>query len=456
MGTTRDLAEFVTEASFDQLPEDVVRTGKLCCLDWLAVTLAGSRHPLVDILVDLCRWLGGNGHATLVGRPERFSVLQAALVNGSASHALDYDDVHFDMLGHPTIPLLPVALALGEQKTTSGREFLLAFALGFETECRVGLAVNPDHYKLGWHATATLGTLGAAVTAARLLSLPVASIVHALGIAGTQASGVRQVFGTMTKPFHAGKAAMNGMLAALLAQRGFTCSTQILEGPLGFSTVLSTRQETDKITDGLGQHWALPRVLLKRYASCAETHPAIDAILALREQHAVDPGSGVSLQLDLHPFCMEVANIQKPASGLEAKFCIPHCAALALIEGEVGERQFTDAMARRVDLARLREKIQINTDPHMGPHQARVKLRTAHGAVFQAEADTMSIGQDMAMKEKTAIQKFQELAPPILGSSRAQRLQEGVLRLEELDDVGGVISLCSSPKKGITKLRGKG
>ncbi|MBW2145472.1 MAG: MmgE/PrpD family protein [Deltaproteobacteria bacterium] len=447
MQITRVLSEFVASASFDQLPDDVARTGKLCCLDWMAVTLAGSRQPLVEILVDLCRSLGGNEQATLVGRPERFSVLHAALVNGSASHALDYDDVHFDVIGHPTISLLPVAMALAEQNKTSGREFLLAFALGFETECRVGRAVNPDHYDKGWHATATLGTLGAAVTAARLLKLPAPAIVHALGIAGTQAGGVRQVFGSMTKPFHAGKAAMNGMLAALLAQRGFTCSTEILEGPRGFSAVLSTRQETQKITEELGRRWALPDVLLKRHASCFETHPAIDAVLALRQQHAMDPESVASLQLDLHPFCTEVANIRRPHSGLEAKFCIPHCAALALATGETGEGQFTDAVAFRDDLSRLREKITINTVPHLGIHKARIAVQMTDGAVLHAEADTLHIGRDISMKERTAVQKFQELAPPILGPRRTQQLREGILQLEELNDVSGLISLCSSPRE---------
>jgi len=220
MEITKALSEYIVKLKFSDLPKDVVEGAKLCFLDWLGVTLSGSKEPLTNILATVAEEQGGKPQATLIGRKKKASLLQAALINGAASHALDFDDVHLGMMGHPSAPVFPAILALGEWKKVSGEQFISAFIAGFEAECRVSSIVYPEHYLCGWHATGTLGHFGAAAACANLIGLTPSQTVYALGIAGTQASGIKQVFGTMCKPFHAGKAAMNGLLSALLAEKG--------------------------------------------------------------------------------------------------------------------------------------------------------------------------------------------------------------------------------------------
>ena len=215
MEVTKRLSEYIVNLKFSDLPRDVVKGAKLCFLDWLGVTLSGSKEPLTHILSAVAEEQGGKPQATLIGRKKKVSLLQAALINGGASHALDFDDVHLGMMGHPSAPVFPAILALGEWKKITGEQFISAFIAGFEAECRVSSIVYPEHYLCGWHATGTLGHFGAAAACANLLGLSPSQTVYALGIAGTQSSGIKQVFGTMCKPFHAGKAAMNGLLAAL-------------------------------------------------------------------------------------------------------------------------------------------------------------------------------------------------------------------------------------------------
>ena len=337
MEITKALSEYIVKLKFSDLPKDVVEGAKLCFLDWLGVTLSGSKEPLTNILATVAEEQGGKPQATLIGRKKKASLLQAALINGAASHALDFDDVHLGMMGHPSAPVFPAILALGEWKKVSGEQFISAFIAGFEAECRVSSIVYPEHYLCGWHATGTLGHFGAAAACANLLGLNLSQTVYALGIAGTQASGIKQVFGTMCKPFHAGKAAMNGLLSALLAEKGFTSSTDMLEGSKGFSKVFSTRMDPPKALERLGDDYAIRGVVFKRHASCFETHPAIDAVLALKEEQGLTADQVESIQLDAYTVACDIAGIPAPQTGLQGKFSLAFCVALALGEGETGE-----------------------------------------------------------------------------------------------------------------------
>jgi 2-methylcitrate dehydratase PrpD len=233
MRTTETLARFVVETSYRSFPKPVIHQGKRCFLDLLGVAIGGSHQPLTRILVKMVKDFDGKPQATVWGHGFKTNVMNAALVNGAMAHALDYDDTHGEASGHPSAPLIPALLSIAEWKGLSGKSALEAFLLGFEVETRIGMGMGLKHYDRGWHSTSTFGRFGAAVAAGKLLGLSLPQMTRAMGLAGTQAAGVRLVFGTMTKPFHPGKCAFDGLLSALLVQRGFTCAPNLIEGPKG-------------------------------------------------------------------------------------------------------------------------------------------------------------------------------------------------------------------------------
>ena len=441
MEVTKGLSEYIVNLKFLDLPKDVVEGAKLCFLDWLGVTLSGSKEPLTNILVAVAEEQGGKPQATLIGRNKKASLLQAALINGGASHALDFDDVHLGMIGHPSAPVFPAILALGEWKKFSGEQFIAAFIAGFEAECRVSSIVYPEHYQCGWHATGTLGHFGAAAACANLLGLSPSQTVYALGIAGTQASGIKQVFGTMCKPFHAGKAAMNGLLAALLAEKGFTSSTDMLEGAKGFSKVFSTRMDPPKALERLGEDYAIRGVIFKRHASCFETHPAIDAVLALKEEQGLTADQVESIQLDAYSVACDIAGIPAPQTGLEGKFSLAFCVALALGEGDTGEPQFNDQKVQDPRLVVLRDKVKITPDPNLSLSRAKIKVMTKNGRVLEKFMETLDLSKDRERVKKDLMRKFQDLSAPILGEEKTKKLTSKIRRLDKISNLKTLTNL---------------
>ena len=440
MEITKALSEYIVKLKFSDLPKDVVEGAKLCFLDWLGVTLSGSKEPLTNILATVAEEQGGKPQATLIGRKKKASLLQAALINGAASHALDFDDVHLGMMGHPSAPVFPAILALGEWKKVSGEQFISAFIAGFEAECRVSSIVYPEHYLCGWHATGTLGHFGAAAACANLIGLTPSQTVYALGIAGTQASGIKQVFGTMCKPFHAGKAAMNGLLSALLAEKGFTSSTDMLEGSKGFSKVFSTRMDPPKALERLGDDYAIRGVVFKRHASCFETHPAIDAVLALKEEQGLTADQVESIQLDAYTVACDIAGIPAPQTGLQGKFSLAFCVALALGEGETGEPQFNDEKVRDPRLVALRDRVKIVPDPNLSPSRAKIRVMTKDGRILERSMETLDLSKDRERMKKDLVRKFQDLSTPILGEEKTKKL---ISRAKRLDKIGKLKALSN-------------
>ena len=432
MEVTKVLSEYIVNLRFSDLPKDVVEGARLCFLDWLGVTLSGSKEPLTHILAEVADEQGGKPQATLIGRKKKASLLQASLINGGASHALDFDDVHLGMMGHPSVPVFPAVLALGEWKKVSGEQFITAFIAGFEAECRVSSIVYPEHYLCGWHATGTIGHFGAAAACANLLGLSPSQTVYALGIAGTQASGIKQVFGTMCKPFHAGKAAMNGLLAALLAEKGFTSSTDMLEGEKGFSKVFSTRMDPGKALENLGKDYSIREVVFKRHASCFETHPAIDAVLALKEEQGLTADQVDSIHLDAFNIACDIAGKPAPQTGLEGKFSVAFCTALALGDGNTGESSFNDEKVRDPRLVALRDKVKITPDPGLSPSRARMKVMTRDGRVLEKSIDILDLAKDRERMKKELVRKFRDLSTPILGKEKTEKLVKKITRLEKV------------------------
>jgi len=287
-GFTAEVAERASGLAFDDLPADVVEVAGQCLLDWFGVTVAGSQEPATRIA--LGAFEPTSTGLTVIGHPVRLPAVEAAVVNGTASHALDYDDVNEAMVGHPTVPILAGLLALAESRDSSGADLLCAFVAGYETECRVGRAVGVDHYQRGFHATGTVGTFGAAAACARLLGLDPPTTAVALGLAAAQAAGLKSMFGTMTKPLHAGKAAANGLLAARLAAGGFTAAPDAIETSQGFGEAAAGGLDAERGLRSPRNGWFILDNLFKYHAACFQTHSSIEGLRRLRETERFDAG----------------------------------------------------------------------------------------------------------------------------------------------------------------------
>ena len=343
MSVTRTLAKFLVEHKAAQLPEAVRHEGARALLNWVACAVGASRHETVKRTLAAINEFSGPREATILGRSERVDIFQAALLNGATSHTFDFDDTHLKTVIHPSGPVLSAILALAEHQTVGGKDFLHAFLLGVETECRIGLSVFPHHYDAGWHITATAGVFGAAAAAGRLLKLNEQQMVWALGTAATHACGIRETFGTMAKPLHPGIAARNGLMAALLAKKNVTSAEQGIEGRRGFAAILSTQFNPAAIIEGLGKTWEISSNSYKPYACGVVIHPAIDGCIQLRNEHKLKLDDIARIDLKVHPLVLELTGRREPKSGLEGKFSIYHSCAAAILLDEGGEAAYSDA-----------------------------------------------------------------------------------------------------------------
>src|SRR5438477_2615299 len=319
---TQTLAARASAVTYEALPEPVRELARQCVLDYYGVALAGADDPLATILVDELAEAGGAAQASIIGHQARLPALSAALVNGAAGHALDYDDVNLVIPGHPSVTILPGLLALAEQRRSSGQEVIAAFVAGYETACRIGAALRPGHYDRGFHATGTVGAFGAAAACAHLLGLDAEATARALGIAGTQAAGLKSQFGTMCKPFHAGKASQSGLLAARLAARGFSSRPDLVECEQGFAFTHGPDFNVQAALAEAANGFHIFANLFKYHAACYLTHGPIECARSLREQHGVTPDQVARMTLLLDRSCDRVCNIPTPTDGLEAKFSL--------------------------------------------------------------------------------------------------------------------------------------
>jgi 2-methylcitrate dehydratase PrpD len=414
--------------AFDRLPADVVLSAKTCVLDWLGCATAGSREPLTTILLEAIQ---ESGPATLVGLDRTAAMDHAALINGAAGHALDYDDTHLHMSGHPTAPVAPAVLALAETRGLSGRDVLAAFVAGFETECRLGAVMGSGHYAIGWHATGTMGTFGAAAACAHLLALDEEAWLHAFGLAGTQASGLKAVFGSMSKPLHAGKAAANGLLAATLASRGFTSNTDIVDTHQGFAATHTSTFEPEHL-DRLEGRWLINENLFKYHASCYLTHSAMEAAIALK----VDPHDVESLSIVVPPGHLDVCGIAEPRTGLEGKFSLRATVTMALLGDDTSDPgAFTDERIASSDLVTLRDKVTVEPSTAVFGTQSTVVAHMRDGSERSQTADVGTPASDLEQQWQRLTAKFIRLSSPVIGEERAWTLHDRVRRLDELDTV---------------------
>ncbi len=430
--TTR-LVRRARALAFDDLPDDVVLAAKTCLLDWIGCTLAGSHEPLTEILaVDA----GPDGPSTVIGRDAMASAQSAALINGAAGHALDYDDTHLHMSGHPTAPVAPAVVALAEARNATGRDALVAFIAGVETECRLGAVMGAGHYAIGWHATGTMGTFGATAACANLLGLDEEPTLHAFGLAATQAAGLKSVFGSMAKPLHAGKAAANGLFAATIAARGFTSNTDIVDTHQGFADTHTSTFTPDAL-DHLEDRWLIAETLFKYHASCYLTHSAMEAAGALK----VDPDDIASVTIVVPPGHLDVCGIPEPRTGLEGKFSLRSTVAMALLGDDTAHPDaFTDARITSSEVVGLRDRTTVEPSSEMFGTRSRIDIRTRDGRELSETADVGTPASDLEQQWQRLTAKFIRLAALVLGEERAWTIHDRVRHLDELDDVAALFS----------------
>ncbi len=440
---TQDLCAYLAAARYADMPARAVHEGRRGVLDWLGCALAGSAHPTIDKLAGVLEEIGGRPQVSVLGRKLKLGLLDGALANGQMGHVLDFDDTHSvdTTVLHTSSPVLAALFALAQRAAVSGQAFLLAYASGFEAGIRSGLAA-PGHLKGGWHTTGTLGAIAAAVAAGKLLGLDAKQLNHAMAIGATQAGGMQQNRGTSCKSFHAGKAAMSGVLAGLLAQRGFDSSLEIIEGKLGYSRIYSDVAAPELLTADLGSRgWEIERNGHKPYACGFVLHAALDAVLALRAQAQIDPGQVSAIEIVGHPHVLSVTGTLAPVTGLQSKFSIYHSAAAAFIDGAAQAHQYTDQRALDPAVIALRLKVKVSVDESFRKDQAQAFM-IAGGKRNEATIEHASGMAENPMSDAAIEAKFLANAEPVIGKERALRVAESVWKLDELKDVGEIVALC--------------
>ncbi len=435
---TRILAEYVAAATPDQLPRPVRKEAARTFLNWLGCAIGGCRHEAVEAALAALSPFSGPGTASILGRGERVDPLHASLINGISSHVFDFDDTHLRTVIHPAGPLASALLAYAQHVPVSGPDFINALVLGAEVSCRIGNAVFPEHYDVGWHITGSTGSLGAAAAIGKLLGLDAQRMGWALGIAASQPVGLREQFGSMTKSFHPGRAAQNGFTAALMAAKGYTASEQALEAKRGWLNVLSTRHDSHEITEALGQSYEILANSYKPFACGIVLHPSIDACIQLHDQGGFAIADIAEVALRVHPLVLELTGKTKPRDGLEGKFSVYHAAAVALMEGDGGEHQFSDRAATDPQIIALRQKVSATIDPEMAPDAAHLTVTLADGRTLTRDVPHAIGSLARPMTNADLERKFTGLASEHLKPERIRQLLSLCWSIETLDDVSKI------------------
>lgn len=439
---TRVLAEFVAKHPARGWSDAVEREAHRTFLNWLGCAIGASQHPTLAAALAAVQELAPSSQAAILGRRERVDMASAALLNGIASHTFDFDDTHLATIIHPAGPVAPAALALAEHLGSSGREFFDALILGVDVSCRIGNAIYPDHYDRGWHITGSTGMLGAAAACARLLHLGAERSVMALGIAASQPVGVREQFGSMTKPFHPGAAARAGLTAALMAKHGFTASAKALEAPRGLMQTYSTKCAWHEVTDALGTRFEIAFNTYKPFACGIVIHPSIDGCVQLREQHRLDPEDIERIDLRVHPLVLELTGKKTPRTGLEAKFSVYHACAAGILFGQAGEHEFSDAVVARPEVVALRDRVRATADAGIDEASADIAVTMRDGRTHRVFVEHAIGSLQRPMSDDDLARKFHGQVDPVLGEAPAAELLTEVLRLASAENVRGMLGLA--------------
>lgn len=438
MTCTAELARFVVASHLDAIPESVQHEAERALLNWLGCAMGGAAEPAVATALAALEPFFGKPQATLVGHGRRADILSIALVQGLASNILDYDDTHLETVIHPSVPIASALFPLAESRRARGADVLHAFVLGVEVACRAGLAGTDAHCEGGWHSTATCGVLGAAAACGRLLGLDATQMGWAIGIAATQAAGLVSMLGSQSKSMNMGFAARNGLMAALLAQKGFTSSERSLEAPRGFLHVLGGRPRLEALTANLGRTWELERNAYKPFPCGIVLHPIIDGCLQLRREHALAPQSIARVRLRVNPLVEALTGRREPRDGLEGKLSVVHCVAVALVDGAAGVRQFTDERVLDPQVLDLRGRVEVTVDPQVAKEEAHVEIALHDGSACRRHVRCAIGSLERPMSDADLADKFRELAADVLATGQTERLLGLAWNIRALGDAGAL------------------
>ncbi|PVE08895.1 MmgE/PrpD family protein [Limnohabitans sp. Rim28] len=437
---TAELARFVAEHPSKGWSDAVDHEAHRTFLNWLGCAIGAAKHEAVESALAAVNMLAPAQQATIAGRAERVDMANAALINGISSHTFDFDDTHLKTIIHPAGPVASAVMALAETQNSSGRQVLDALVLGVDVACRMGNLVYPQHYDRGWHITGSTGTLGAAAACARLLGLNAQQTAMALGIAASQPVGLREQFGTMTKPFHPGGAARAGLMSALMAKHGFTSSARALEAPRGWAQVLSTKYDWREAQDELGQRFEISFNAYKPFACGIVIHPSIDACAQLRAQ-GVKAEEVKRIELRVHPLVLELTGKKTPQDGLQGKFSVYHGCAVGLIFGRAGEDEFSDHIVRREDVVSLRDKVQAVVDTSVREESVYVTAHLMDGRSVKVHVEHAIGSLQKPMTDADLEGKFRDLSDPILGADRVNAILKSCWNLGQAPDLQGLLAL---------------
>jgi 2-methylcitrate dehydratase PrpD len=437
-GITRTLARYVVNAKYEDLPPAVRKEGVRTLLNFVGVAVGASRHDGVNDAIAALTPFSGPPQAGILGRRERFDILNAAMINGISAHIFDYDDTHLRTIIHPGTPVIPGILALAEYRPVSGKDFLNAVVIGVEVALRIGNSVTPEHYDRGWHSTGTCGVFGAAAAAGMLLGLNEQQMVWALGLAASQPIGLRESFGSMNKSFNPGRAANDGLMAAILASKNYTSSDEMIEAKRGWANTVSTRHDYREITEGLGKHYEAALNTYKPFACGIVLHPAIDAAIQLRNQYKITADQVDHIDLRVNPLVLELTGKKTPYEGLEGKFSIYHSVAVAVVEGSAGEKQFSERAVRDPIIVGLRSRVVPVIDPSIKPEQVDLTIVLKDGRKLHKHIEHAVGSLEVPMTDSALEAKFSDLAEGILPAPHIRRLLDVCWGVEKLPSAAAI------------------
>ncbi len=450
MELTQEVAAFVHKTRYRDIASDVVHLARGFLLDGLGVILAGSTEKGSRIVQAYIREMGGRPEATVAGADFMAPVAKAALANGVSGHAMDYDDTQlstskeavYGLLTHPTVPVLAALLSVGERRRSSGKDILEAYILGVEVECRIADAIHPRHYQSGFHSTATMGGLGAAMAVGKLLKLREEALTRTLGLAASMASGLRENFGTMTKPLHAGRAAENGVTAAQLAAKGFTSARNILEAKRGFFNAMAGGYDERKIAGRFGRPYFLqdPGISIKPYPSGSLSHPAQDLILDLVRGHDLHAEDIASIDVGTNSNVPNALIYPMPKTALEGKFSIPFCMAVAVLDRKAGIAQFTDRKVKSPAVVEMMKRVTLYVDEELealGYDQvrSRIRIKLKDGRMIEGTADVARGHPLKRMSWEEIAEKFRDCARLVISRENTEKAIQMVASLDRMKNI---------------------
>jgi len=439
LSETKTLATYLVSSRLEDIPEEVRHESRRALLNLVGCAVGGSREPAVETALKALQPYFGKPTARLLARPEQMDPFYAAVINGISSHVFEYDDTMPKNYIHPSPPVASALFAYASANRVHGKDFIHAFLLGFETEARIGNAVYPAHYDAGWHITATTGVFGAAAAVGKLLGLSTQQMIWALGLAATQASGLREMFGYMAKSFHAGHAARNGYLSAVLAQSDFTAGEHSLEGPRGFAPVTAAKYDLSKVTSGLGRDFQIKDNAYKPYPCGLVVHPTIDGCIDLYRDYHVAPEDIRAVRVRVAPLVLDLCNKKDIKRGLEGKYSIYHSAAVGLTRGKAGLQEYTDDAVNDPKVRSVRERVTATADNSITEDQSHIEVETVDGRKLVRFVEQSLGNVHRPLSDSQLEDKLRDQSIPLLGEAQVEKLIALCWKIDQLEDVSEVI-----------------